>query len=414
MLSLALLSGYIAICSLDSFHLRPGATQDATGLPQRVLSAFDVLTIELWRDVEKTYSSPFALYSYSKEYFENAQGEMVRDFPRLVHGGTHLQDTSGRAQEIWSAGSTGVVWGAIIFVLVLALSLFSRNDHITQGLRKIWLGKTDIALRSLAIGFAVLAFCVAFIAELGGLYHIFGTDKVGQDVLYQTLKSVRTGILIGTLTTLIMLPFAIVLGILAGYFGGLLDDLIQYLYTTLSSIPGVLLIAASILLLQVYLGTREESIDALARADLRLLFLCAILGITSWTSLCRILRAETLKIRELEFIRAARASGASGARILSVHILPNLFHIILIIVILDFSGLVLAEAVLSYVGVGVDPTMNSWGNMINQARLELGREPVVWWSLSAAFVFMFVLVLAANILADAVRAAFDPRTREVL
>ena len=94
------------------------------------------------------------------------------------------------------------------------------------------------------------------------------------------------------------------------------------------------------------------------------------------------------------------------------HLLPNVMHIVLITVVLDFSSLVLAEAVLSYVGVGVDPTMESWGNMINGARLEMAREPMVWWGLTAAFVFMFGLVLAANLFADAVRDAFDPRLRK--
>ena len=99
------------------------------------------------------------------------------------------------------------------------------------------------------------------------------------------------------------------------------------------------------------------------------------------------------------------------ARIITRHILPNVMHIVLIAVVMDFSGLVLAEAVLSYVGVGVDPSTNSFGTMINAARLEMAREPMVWWSLAAAFVFMFVLVLAANLFADAVRDGFDPRVR---
>jgi hypothetical protein len=93
------------------------------------------------------------------------------------------------------------------------------------------------------------------------------------------------------------------------------------------------------------------------------------------------------------------------------HILPNVMHIVLIALVMDFSGLVLAEAVLSYVGVGVDPTTISFGTMINAARLEMAREPMVWWSLAAAFVLMFLLVLAANLFADAVRDAFDPRVR---
>jgi peptide/nickel transport system permease protein len=232
-------------------------------------------------------------------------------------------------------------------------------------------------------------------------------------VFYQSLKSVRTGLVIGTLTTLIMLPFAVLLGIMAGYFKGWVDDVIQYLYTTLNSIPSVLLIAAAILMLQVYLANHPDMFETDAeRADIRLFFLCVILGITSWTGLCRMLRGETLKLGELDFIEASRAFGVSHAKTIVRHILPNVLHIVLISVVLDFSGLVLAEAVLSYVGVGVDPTMQSWGNMINGARLEMAREPMVWWSLAAAFVFMFVLVLAANLFSDVVRDAFDPRMRK--
>ncbi len=240
--------------------------------------------------------------------------------------------------------------------------------------------------------------------------HLFGTDKVGQDVLYLTLKSIRTALLIGTLTTLIMLPAAIGLGLLAGYVGGWVDDVIQYLYTTLNSIPGVLLIAASVLMMQVVIDTHPEWFATSAeRADARLLALCAILGITSWTGLCRLLRGETLKLRELEYVQAARALGVSSALILWRHILPNVMHIVMIAMVMDFSGLVLAEAVLSYVGIGVDPNTISFGTMINTARMELAREPMVWWSLAAAFIFMFVLVLAANLFADALRDAFDPR-----
>jgi peptide/nickel transport system permease protein len=224
------------------------------------------------------------------------------------------------------------------------------------------------------------------------------------------LKSVRTALVIGLVTTLVMLPMAVLLGIVAGYFRGWVDDVIQYVYTVLNSIPGVLLIAAAVLMMQVVIDTHPQWFSTAAeRADLRLLALCFILGITSWTGLCRLLRGETLKLRELEYIQAAQAFGVSSWRIIVRHILPNLMHIVIIALVMDFSGLVLAEAVLSYVGIGVDPTMTSFGTMINTARMELGREPVVWWSLAAAFAAMFVLVLAANLFADAVRDAFDPR-----
>ena len=244
-------------------------------------------------------------------------------------------------------------------------------------------------------------------------YHFFGTNKIGEDILYETLKSVRTGLLIGTLTTIFMLPFALFFGLIAGYFGGLLDDIIQYVYTTLSSIPGVLLITAMVLVMQVIIAEHPTLFPTIAdRADARLLMLCFILGITSWASLCRLLRAETLKLREQDFVTASIAMGARKLSIIFRHILPNVMHIVLITIVLDFSGLVLAEAILSYVGVGVDPTTPSWGNMINTSRLELARDPVVWWPLAAALCTMFFLVLSANLFSDCVRDAFDPRNTE--
>ena len=133
------------------------------------------------------------------------------------------------------------------------------------------------------------------------------------------------------------------------------------------------------------------------------------MGLTSWTGLCRLLRAESLKLREVEFVQAATAFGVGPMQTIFKHILPNVMHIVLITVVLDFSGLVMAEAVLAYVNIGVDPTMNSWGNMINSARLQMAREPIVWWSLAASLFFMFTLVLFANLFADVVRDALDPR-----
>ncbi|MEF9997111.1 MAG: ABC transporter permease, partial [Burkholderiaceae bacterium] len=243
-------------------------------------------------------------------------------------------------------------------------------------------------------------------------YHVFGTDKTGNDVLYQALKSVRTAIVIGTLATLATLPFAIVFGITAGFFRGWIDDVIQYLYTTLSAIPSVLLIAAAVLMIQVFIDKNPQMYETgLERADVRLFLLAIIIGVTGWATLARLLRAETLKISQLDYVQAAHAFGVSNANIMRRHVFPNVMHIVLIMAVLDFSGIVLYEAVLSYVGVGVDPTTNSFGSMINAGRGELSRNPVVWWNLATAFVFMIAMVLAANLFAGAVREAFDPRAR---
>ena len=155
------------------------------------------------------------------------------------------------------------------------------------------------------------------IASLAPHYHVLGTNQVGQDVLYLALKSIRTSLVIGTLTTLVLLPLGIALGVMAGYFKGWIDDAIQYLYTTLNSIPGVLLIAAAVLMMQVVIDRHPEWFPTAAqRADFRLLVLCAILGLTSWTGLARLLRGEALKLSQLEYIQAAHAFGVSDARIL--------------------------------------------------------------------------------------------------
>jgi peptide/nickel transport system permease protein len=239
-----------------------------------------------------------------------------------------------------------------------------------------------------------------------------GTDQTGNDVLFMCLKSVRTAVVIGSLATIATIPLALLFGILAGYLKGWVDDGIQYFYTVLSSIPSVLLISAFVLMIQVFIDKNPQWFETgLERADIRLFLLSAILGLTGWAQLARLLRAETLKLGELDYVQAARSFGVSHAGIMLRHILPNVTHIIVIVAVLDFSGLVLYEAVLSYVGVGVDPNTQSFGTMINGARNEMSRDPVIWWTLSTAFAFMVALVLSMTLFASAVREAFDPRAR---
>ncbi len=420
--SLMVLCVYIGIGLLDSIHFREplvvqkNSHDTVQDYSVDVLSVLDVIARPLRTHVEQTYSAPFATHLFTKQTVRQPNGEQVREYPRLRYGGAQLKnpDQAGRdiVRRLLLAGAmAGVLW------LVLGLWLAAaRARHRGVGLRAsvidIVRGTDAWPWRTALSTLLVLLLIFAAVIMLAPYYHIFGTDKVGQDVFYQSIKSIRTGLAIGTLTTLVMLPFAILLGIMAGYFRGWIDDVIQYLYTTLNSIPGVLLIAAAILSIQVYIANHAGAFETgTDRSDLRLLALCVVLGITSWTTLCRLLRGEALKLREVDFIEAATAFGVRHFTIITRHILPNVMHIVLIIVVLDFSGLVLAEAVLSYVGIGVDPSTQSWGNMINGARLELARDPVVWWSLAAAFVMMFTMVLAANLFADGVRDAFDPRMR---
>jgi peptide/nickel transport system permease protein len=137
------------------------------------------------------------------------------------------------------------------------------------------------------------------------------------------------------------------------------------------------------------------------------LSVCVALGVTSWVGFCRLSRAETLKLRELDYVAAARALGVSEPRIVFRHILPNLAHLIVITFVLMFSGLVLSEAVLSWLGIGVD---GSWGQMIDGARNELSRDPIIWWNIAAAGSALFGLILAVNAVGDAIRDVLDPRT----
>jgi peptide/nickel transport system permease protein len=370
----------------------------------QTLSLLDIVLTPIRTRVEKTYSMPFAHTAYAKEMAVNSEGKSQWHYPRLFFAGSHLADPENeKSADINNKIRTGVGWAILAWLLlVLFIKLISGRQPFTREASGF-----KVCLLTLLGVF----FWLGAMANLAPYYHILGTDKVGEDVLYQAIKSIRTGLVIGSLTTIVMLPIAISLGLMAGFFRGWVDDVIQYLYTTLSSIPSVLLIAAAILMAQVYMANNPELFTTVEdRADMRLLLLCMILGVTSWTGLCRLLRAETLKIREMDYVVAAQALGVKRLQLLKRHVLPNVMHLVMITVVLDFSGLVLAEAVLSYINIGVDPSTYSWGNMINTSRLEMAREPIVWWSLAASFIFMFTLVLAANLFADVVRDAFDPRS----
>jgi len=220
--------------------------------------------------------------------------------------------------------------------------------------------------------------------------HLLGTDILGRDVLYLSLKGARVALLIGGLTSLIAIPLALLFGVGAGYFGGRFDDFVFFLISTLASMPGLLLLITLIMVM----GRGTLSV-------------CVALGVTSWVGFCRLSRAETLKLRELEYVSAARALGVSEPAIVLRHILPNLAHLIVITFVLMFSGLVLSEAVLSWLGIGVD---GSWGQMIDGARDELSREPIIWWNIGAAGTALFGLILAVNTVGDAIRDVLDPRT----
>ncbi len=413
---------FALVTMADSVHFRralPPAPGAPAGTPTfYATSTESLLDVLLARQIamrETGYSEPLAYLGLSKEPTER-DGQPVRDFPRLTFGGAHLADPgaqwAGDVAARAAAGAFGGLLFAALATLVTAVALRRGHGGVGGALHDLLADRTELPLRAALATVTVAAVLIGIVAALMGHYHVFGTDRTGNDVLYQALKSIRTAFVIGTLATVATLPFAVVLGILAGYFRGWVDEVIQYLYTTLSSVPNVLLIAACVLMVQVFLDKNPDLFETgLERSDLKIFLLCVILGLTGWATLCRLVRGETLKLRELEYVQAATAFGVGHARIMAKHIAPNVMHLVLITTVLSFSELILYEAVLTYVGVGVDPSMNSFGGMINLARSEMSRDPVVWWSFAAAFGFMVTLVLAANLFADGVRDAFDPRAR---
>lgn len=400
------LAFFVVVGLLDSIHYRPvlptieGQTEQRySPIARSVLD--DVLDVAHIAKKERSYSAPLATHLFFKES-AIVDGQVIRDFPPLENAALGVSTATEHYHLLWQLALwslLGCVAGATVWAL---LCQWGARHHSRFPWRSLWFSLT--ALTSLLIVMVVFS----------RFYYVLGTDRSGNDVLYLSFKSIRTALVIGTLTTTAMLPPALVFGIAAGYFKGWVDDAIQYIYTTLTSIPGVLLIAACVLMMQVYIDTHADLFDTVAsRADLRLLMLCLILGFTGWSGLCRLLRAEVLKLRELEYVQAAKAFGVTSWGIMWRHLLPNVMHLVLITMVLEFSGLVLYEAVLSYLGIGVDPSMPSFGTMIDAARLEMSRDPMIWWNLVGAFFFLLALVLAANLFADAVQRAFDPRIRRI-
>jgi ABC-type dipeptide/oligopeptide/nickel transport system permease subunit len=235
--------------------------------------------------------------------------------------------------------------------------------------------------------------------EVGASYlapgsgHWFGTDIFGRDVLTKIIHGTQIAMSIGFVTSLVAIPIGITLGAIAGYFGGWIDEVVVWLYTTMTSIPNIILLIS----ITMVLG---KGIMAVYIA----------LGATSWVGLCRLIRGEVMKHKNRDYVQAASAIGGGHTRKLIKHILPNVTHIVIINTSLQFQVAIKSEVILSYLGIGVQ-NQPSWGTMINDASTELTRAQPVWWQLAGATLAMFVIVLAFNILGDALRDALDPKLK---
>ena len=222
--------------------------------------------------------------------------------------------------------------------------------------------------------------------------HLLGTDDLGRDHLARLLYAGQVSLSVGFIAAVLALSIGVSLGIVTGYYGGIVDDFINWVIATLNSIPSLFLLLIVAAVLQPSPGT-----------------LILVLGFLGWTTTTRLVRGETLSIREREYIISAKAVGASPLRIMFTHILPNLFSIIVITLAIDIGNLILVEAALSFLGLGIKPPTPSWGNMLTGARtyFTLGVHLVI-----APGLLIFITVLCLYVIGDGVRDAFDPTAKD--
>ncbi len=275
----------------------------------------------------------------------------------------------------------------------------------------LWLGPRRPFLVGLALG---LAGCLGVagvlhaalsIPSLEGheghpfTLHVLGADIFGRNIVSRVLYGVSIALRIGVVTSLIAFPIGLALGAIAGYFGGRVDELIVWFYSTLASIPGLLLVLA--------IGFALKQVRGIP--DIYVIYFA--IGTTGWVTLCRLIRGEVLKHKGRDYVAAARALGVSHARVLVRHLLPNVFHVVIIRFSLQFVYAIETEVILSYLGVGIqDPKIPSWGRMIDDSKQELIQG--VFGNLTGATIALFGIALAFNIFGDALRDALDPKLRD--
>ncbi len=232
-----------------------------------------------------------------------------------------------------------------------------------------------------------------YIAPFESWRHIFGTDNFGRDVLARVIMGTRISLFLGAAAGLLMVPLAIIIGSLSGYYGGFVDDIAMYVMSVIVAIPALLIIMSL-----VQIMGRTFFIIALAFA------------VTGWVGLARVIRGSFMQAREYEYVLAAKCMGAGDRRIIFKHVMPNLFHFVVVRFVLNYVGVIKSEVLLAYLGLSVIG-VPSWGNMIDESKMELMANH--WQNLLAATIFMFVFLAALNIFGDSIRDALDPKLKNV-
>lgn len=241
--------------------------------------------------------------------------------------------------------------------------------------------------------------------------HWLGTDYLGRDVFFRAAAGTSTAVKVGLIASFITVVLGVLLGVLGGYAGGLVDDIVVWINSTFAAMPSLLFVLAFALLVSkgFLCPPLEKAFGALCvlfNTEPGMMAVYLGIGITGWVGLCQVVRAETFKLREAGYVQAARVSGLHDFPIIFRHIIPNLFHLVIIFFTIRFAGAVMTEVIVSYLGLGVQQ-VPSWGTMIADGQERLWQG--IWWEVGGATLFMFFLVLSLNLLGDALRDHLDPR-----
>ncbi len=237
--------------------------------------------------------------------------------------------------------------------------------------------------------------------------HIFGTDSIGRDILARTIYGGQISLLIGLFAVTIETGFGILIGAIAGYYGGWIDNVLMRFTEAMLNIPEIFLL----IVMAKFFGGKIPELHILGRVySGSLIVIIVIIGLTSWMYLARIVRAEFLSLKENEFILAARATGTSDRDIIFKHILPNCIAPIVVTATLGVANAILSEAYISFLGLGVQPPTATWGNMLDGANQYIESAPWLWFFPG---LLILLTVLSINYIGDGLRDALDPRGRAI-
>jgi peptide/nickel transport system permease protein len=237
--------------------------------------------------------------------------------------------------------------------------------------------------------------------------HPFGTDTIGRDILARTIYGGQISLMIGLTAVVIETLVGVLIGALAGYYGGVIDSILMRITEAMLNIPEIFLL----IVMAKFFGGKIPEVQILGREfSGSVIVIVLIIGLTSWMYLARIVRAEFLSIKENEFILAARATGAPNSQIIFRHILPNSIAPIVVSATLGVANAILAEAYISFLGLGVQPPTATWGNMLDGANNYIETAPWLWFFPG---LLILLTVLSINFLGDGLRDALDPRSRTV-